>query len=115
MSPAAIDAQIASVSNAWFHYFFNSDPLPTLARVHVPVLALNGTLDLQVPLKDNLPAIRTALAHDKGVVTVEMPGLNHLFQPATTGSVAEYGTTETTMAPEALKTIGDWVVGQTGR
>ena len=47
------------------------------------------------------------------VKTVELPGLNHLFQPCKTGSPSEYASIETTIAPEALKTIGDWIVEQT--
>ena len=37
-------------------------PGRTLARVACPVLALSGELDLQVPAKQNLPAIVAALA-----------------------------------------------------
>ena len=35
-------------------YFVRYDPAPTLRKVRVPVLALNGTLDLQVPYAQNL-------------------------------------------------------------
>jgi hypothetical protein len=35
--------------------------------------------------------------------------LNHLFQPAKTGSVAEYVEIEQTMARSALDTISDWI------
>jgi hypothetical protein len=45
--------------------------------------------------------------------TQELPGLNHLFQTSKTGSPAEYATIEETIAPEALKLIGDWIVEQT--
>jgi hypothetical protein len=44
---------------------------------------------------------------------VELPGLNHLFQSAKSGSPAEYTTIEETMAPAALKTISDWIVVRT--
>ncbi len=68
-----------------------------------------------MPPEENLAAIRAALAHNRHVTIVELPGLNHLFQPATTGSISEYGKIEWTMAPEALTTITDWVVKQTRR
>jgi hypothetical protein len=42
-----------------------------------------------------------------------LPGLNHLFQTAKTGSPAEYGKIEETFSPVALKTIGDWIAEQT--
>ncbi len=114
LSAAAIDAQVQAVSSDWFHTFFNYDPAPTLAKLRLPVLAIAGSLDLQVPPKENLAAIRAALAHDKHATILELPGLNHLFQPAKTGGIGEYSSIETTIAPEALKAIGDWVVGQTG-
>ena len=110
LSEAAVDA----FNNAWTRFFLTYDPRPTLRRVRCPVLALNGEKDLQVPAKENLGEIAQALkaGGNRNVKTVELPGLNHLFQPCKTGSPSEYGTIETTIAPEALKTIGDWILEQ---
>ncbi len=87
-----------------------------LRKVKVPVLALNGEKDLQVPLKENLPAIANALKEggNRQVQTREMAGLNHLFQTARTGSPAEYAQIEETFAPAALQQIGDWINQQAG-
>jgi len=115
MTPAAIDGQIRAISTDWFRNFFSYDPVPALSKIRVPVLAIGGSLDLQVPAAENLAAIRTALADNKHVTIAELPGLNHLFQPAKTGSPSEYGNIELTMAPAALEMITDWVVKQTGR
>jgi pimeloyl-ACP methyl ester carboxylesterase len=100
---------VQQVTGPWFQYFLTYDPVPNLARIKVPVLALNGSLDLQVPAKENLPAIRQALKNNPDATVVELPGLNHLFQPATTGSVGEYRDIETTIAPVALQTMTDWL------
>jgi uncharacterized protein len=110
------EAAIEGFNNAWFRYFLTYDPRSTLRTVHCPVLAINGEKDLQVSAKENLTEIARALAAggNRDVKTVELPGLNHLFQPCKTGSPSEYGSIETTIAPEALKTIGDWIVLQTG-
>jgi hypothetical protein len=43
------------------------------------------------------------------VTTKELPGLNHLFQTCKTGAVSEYAEIEETIAPAALKVIGDWI------
>jgi hypothetical protein len=40
---------------------------------------------------------------------IQLPGLNHLFQTAKTGSPAEYGLIDETFAPVALRTISDWI------
>ena len=111
LSEAAVDA----FNNAWTRFFLTYDPRPTLRRVRCPVLALNGEKDLQVPATENLAEIAKALraGGNRNVKTVELPGLNHLFQPCKTGSPSEYGTIETTIAPEALKTVGDWVIQKT--
>jgi len=111
-----IDAELKKVESPWFRFFLTFDPRPTLAKVHCPVLALNGEKDLQVPPKENLGEIEKALkqAGNTHVTTKELSGLNHLFQTCKTGSVAEYGVIEETIAPSALKAIGDWVEEQVG-
>jgi pimeloyl-ACP methyl ester carboxylesterase len=96
--------------DVWSRWFANFDPATALRRVRVPVLVLNGSKDTQVPPQMNLPAIRAALAKDKDVTVIELPGLNHLFQTAGTGQFDEYETIDETIAPVALKTITDWVV-----
>ena len=80
--------------------------------MHCPVLALNGEKDLQVPPKEDLAEIAKALKKggNTRVTTKELPGLNHLFQTCKTGAVSEYAEIEETIAPAALKVIGDWIV-----
>jgi fermentation-respiration switch protein FrsA (DUF1100 family) len=96
----------------WMEFFIKYNPLPALEKVKCPVLALDGSKDMQVPPKENLSAIKSAL--EKGGNTNfeirELPELNHLFQDAITGSPLEYGRIEETFSPQALKIIGDWVL-----
>jgi hypothetical protein len=42
----------------------------------------------------------------------ELPGLNHLFQSAKTGSPAEYAEIEETLSPVALEKIVTWILKQ---
>jgi pimeloyl-ACP methyl ester carboxylesterase len=95
----------------WMRYFLTYDPRVALRNVHVPVLALGGTLDLQVPARENLSGIDTALkaAGNTDYRVVALPNLNHLFQTATTGSPAEYAQIEETVAPAALELIASWI------
>jgi uncharacterized protein len=108
----ALKAQIQTMASPWFRFFLDYDPLPALQAIKCPVLALNGEKDLQVPPKDNLPAIRKALesSGSKDFQVSELPGLNHLFQHCQTGSPTEYGAIEETMAPEALNAISVWAL-----
>ena len=108
-------AQVNLITLPWMRYFIGYDPAPTLAKVTCPVLALNGSKDLQVPPQQNLPVIEKALKDggNKDVTTLEIPGLNHLFQHAKTGGITEYSEIEESFSPDALKRIGEWTVAHT--
>jgi pimeloyl-ACP methyl ester carboxylesterase len=97
------------VTSPWERYFLAYDPAPTLARLTVPVLVLNGSLDVQVPAKENLDAARAALKNNPEATIIELPGMNHLLQQAKTGAPNEYNDIEETMSPSALKIITDWL------
>lgn len=103
------------ILSPWFRFFIKYDPRPTLEQVTVPVLALNGGKDLQVDPKQNLPEIEKALKSggNKNFKTIELPGLNHLFQPAETGAPGEYAKIETTFSEDALKIMKDWIISVT--
>ena len=50
------------LNGRWTRFLFHYDPAINLRKIHVPVLALGGTLDRQIPSDENLPAIKAALA-----------------------------------------------------
>ncbi len=114
-SETSMRSGIKAVLSPWFRAFLTLDPRTYLRRVQCPVLAINGGKDLQVPPKEDLASIAETLKEggNKDYTTRELPGLNHLFQPATTGSPSEYGQIEVTIAPVALQTMGDWIVKHT--
>jgi fermentation-respiration switch protein FrsA (DUF1100 family) len=109
---AEATALIDQVTGPWFRYFLEYDPRPALRQLRIPVLALIGSKDLQVLPEQNLPALREALKGDQKAEVVELPGLNHLYQTTKTGLPKEYQQLDETIAPLALKTIGDWVLKQ---
>lgn len=111
VSDSDMAANLAPLQSAWSRFFITYDPAPTLRRTQVPVLALNGSLDLQVLASVNLPVMRAALAEAGNPLSSvsELPGLNHLFQHATTGAPAEYGLIAETMAPEVLAQVAQWI------
>jgi len=106
-----LEKQITSMTSPWFRAFLTYDPRLALEKVKVPVLAMNGALDLQVPPHQNLPAIAAALeaAGNKDYEIVKLAHLNHLFQTAETGSPMEYAEIEETFAPVALQVMGEWI------
>lgn len=108
-----IEMKLKTILSPWFRYFITYNPYPTLTEVKCPVLAINGEKDLQVPPKENLSAIERALKEgsNENYKIVELPGLNHLFQTAETGSPLEYGKIEETFSADAMKLILDWILG----
>ena len=109
-----IKMQIDALAHPWMQYFVSYDPFPVLKDVKCPVLAINGSKDLQVPAIVNLEAIKKGLeaGGNKNVTTKELPNLNHLFQECTTGSPEEYAKIEQTFSPVALNEVLTWILKQ---
>lgn len=109
-----IEAQSADLTAPWYWNFIRYNPATALEKVKCPILAINGSNDLQVPARANLDAIKRAAEKggNKKITVKELPGLNHLFQKSAKGVPSEYGDIEETFSPVALKEIGDWIQKQ---
>lgn len=101
----------AKYVSPWLRYFILFNPADYLTKVKCPVLALNGTLDIQVKSTTNLAAIKSALqkAGNNNHQEIALPGLNHCFQKAKTGAVSEYSQIYETMNPKALESVSTWI------
>lgn len=106
---AVAESMTREMATNWYRYFLRHDPVEVLSRVRVPVLALNGSLDVQVPADPHLAGIEAALRKNRDASVMKLDGLNHLFQTAKTGSMGEYADIEETMSPTALALIGRWI------
>lgn len=117
MSEAQVQAQIEQLTSPWFTFFLTHDPQSVMAQLDVPVLALYGSLDLQVLPAQNVGPMQTALDASPSVdaTVAVLDSLNHLFQPATTGLPDEYVHVETTLAPAMLERLTTWIRAQAGR
>lgn len=105
------DAQLSQALSPWFRALLAIDPAKYFEKVRCPVLAINGEKDTQVVASSNLAGIAAALKRggNANVQTATLPKLNHLLQTATTGSPSEYSNIDETIAPEALRHIGEWL------
>jgi hypothetical protein len=114
---AGFKQRIPMLLSPWFRYFVAYDPAGELEKIKIPVLALNGSNDLQVPADVNMEGIKAALekAGNKNHKLIKLEGLNHLFQTSETGSPVEYAKIEETFSPEALKIIRDWILEVTSK
>jgi uncharacterized protein len=109
---AAREQGIDALLSPWMRNFLRSNPAPTLAKLKIPVLALWGALDLQVSPQINEAAAKAAFKRNKRATIKVLPGLNHLFQTAKTGSPSEYATSEETISPVALAAVTGWISTQ---
>ncbi len=111
---AQIETIAEQLSYPWLADFIRFDPKTALSKTNCPVLALNGSKDVQVPPTENLEAIEAALTEggNSNVTTKELEGLNHLFQECETGLPIEYAKIEETFSPKALQIMSDWILKQ---
>lgn len=112
-SSAYYTAISTSFFTPWFRYFLAYDPGPSWQKVTCPVLALNGSEDIQVSAKENLAAIKKHLeiAGNKNHQEVELEGFNHLMQQCTVCSIQEYALIETSFDPKVLGLITEFLQG----
>jgi fermentation-respiration switch protein FrsA (DUF1100 family) len=109
--PGFVNTMSRELSSKWWKFFANYQPEPVLQKVKCPVLAINGGADIQVVADANLKGIENALLKggNKRVTIKKFDALNHLFQKCSTCTVAEYGTLETTIEPEVLAFLLEWL------
>jgi len=112
----AIATEVRQVNSPWFRYFLVHEPAEFLERVTVPVLAVGGEKDLQVPSEENLGEIEAALKRGGNTrYDIHMlPDHNHLFQHAETGAPSEYATIDETWSVESMEIIADWILNTMG-
>lgn len=109
VNEAQVEMIIAQTTTPWTRYFLGYDPVNFVPQIGIPILALNGELDLQVPAPENLAGLRAMLANHPDATITELEGLNHMFQHAKTGAMGEYNDIEETFSPEAMEIITDWI------
>ena len=94
----------------WFKSLYHHDPAPFLRRVNVPVFALIGELDLQVPAAQSAAGFESLFAGRRYLLTLHrLPGINHMLQAAKTGRMEEYLQIRETIAPDVLTRIDQWL------
>jgi alpha/beta superfamily hydrolase len=101
------EASLTLWRTPWFKSIYHYDPQPVLAATRVPVLAIYGDLDLQVPSDLNATALQASLAAagNRHSTIARLPGVNHMMQRAKTGRIEEYASIDETIAPQVLDAI----------
>ncbi|MCA9914088.1 MAG: alpha/beta fold hydrolase [Anaerolineae bacterium] len=86
------------------------EPADNIRALDIPVLAVYGSLDVQVVADQNAPVMEDLLADNADGTVVIIDGANHLFQAAETGGLDEYATLDKSFTPEFLDTITNWLL-----
>ena len=89
----------------WLNFFIDYDPSADISKTLCPVMAINGSRDIQVISSLNLAGIKAHLKPNPKNIIKEYHSLNHLFQHCKTGNVLEYRMIEETISPEVLEDI----------
>jgi pimeloyl-ACP methyl ester carboxylesterase len=105
------EQQVSGYFNRWFKSFLAVDPTPDWEKTTIPVLAIYGGNDIQVPADQSIPPLETALkkAGNKDYKVVTLPDANHLFQKASTGAISEYSTLDPVLTPDLIPAMVDWL------
>jgi uncharacterized protein len=100
----------------WYRSSMDVDPAVEIARVHVPILILQGGSDVQVLPADLPRLVRAARAHNRDVTARVFPGDNHLFMKVTPGepltpqaAVHQYLTVPARIDPAVLHALIAWL------
>lgn len=101
----------------WFRSFLDYNPITDWEQVTIPVLAVFGGLDVQVPADVNGVPLEAALelAGNQDFTIVTLDTANHLFQEAEIGALSEYFALGSEFHPEFLPLITDWILEQSGQ
>ncbi len=101
------------VNAQWTRDFVAHDPAAVLARVSVPVLAITGEHDLQVPPSDVEVMGRLVRGPFEGHV---VPGLSHMLRPDpdSAGPRGYRRQARQPVSPEVLRLVADWVTRHWG-
>jgi dienelactone hydrolase len=101
-----------SGKSPWMRYFIDYDPIPTLKKVRVPVLILQGGTDQQVT-PEQAPIIERTLKEsgNRDVTMRVFPARNHLFLPDSVGFPGNYGKIrDGRIGSDVMGPAADWIV-----
>jgi uncharacterized protein len=116
ITPEKADSVIDMFNSPWYRFFLSYDPVISLTKLTMPVLALNGDHDWITLSNIALPIIDRSLktADNQAYSIRAINDANHWFQRCKTGALAEYGTIQETISPEVLKIIAQWIKAREG-
>lgn len=102
-------SMLNAISSPYYKDFLQFDPKRYLPHISCPILALNGTKDMQVEAMRSLEAIKSLATASPSVTIRPLEGLNHLFIKSETGLPLEYLQLSASFSEDALSEIASWI------
>jgi len=105
---------LASVfNNPQIQSLYDYDPTKDLRELDIPVLALFGGRDNQVPPSKNRKPVEDALQKASSDTEIKIfSKANHLFQQAETGEVREYASLDKQFVEGFTDAVAEWIINQ---
>ena len=103
---------LRGLGSPWGKAFLEYDPLPTIRKVHQPILILQGGMDRQVTPDQASMLLQAAKAAGNRDVAIQIfPNLNHLFLTAKAEAEGEPASMTTSkIGDDVLSAITEWLV-----
>jgi pimeloyl-ACP methyl ester carboxylesterase len=107
MPREALDNYMARALTPLFRSKLRYDPGPDLRKLEIPILNLNGEIDLWCPGYQNVPKFRDVfqVARNSDATVITYPGLSHSLQKTRTGLSR---TCDEVIDPKVLDEISAW-------
>ena len=105
-TPERLELRAAIAAAPWQRYWAAHDHTAGLRGLTCPALVVMAEKDLQTPPRAHAAALTAA---NPAASVVTLPGLNHLLQPAVTGTPSEYREIETSLDPAVIELVCDWI------
>lgn len=102
----------ARIDTPWYRSLLLFDPARVMPRVKQPVLILHGALDREIlpHHAQRLEELANTRKKAPPAAVVQLPGLNHLLVPATTGDITEYASLpEKRISAEVARAVAEWL------
>jgi pimeloyl-ACP methyl ester carboxylesterase len=94
----------------WWQYILDYNPLTDIHQLQCPVLGIFGEKDQQVPPVEDYNLLKANLPPNRFSEVIMMKNMSHFMQPDTAdGSWDNYEKIETTIMPELLDKIANWI------
>jgi predicted acyl esterase len=100
------------LNNVWGREFLAFRSADYLKKIKVPILAINGGKDIQVPPSINKEGFDRNFSKKSrpSSLAIIVPGKNHLFQTCQTCSATEYKELDHTFSEDVLTIMSDWIL-----